>query len=102
MKKNTLIGYIIGLVLIIFLAWVYKSNEKDQTLLKTEGRRINRVITEVVDRKRGIDFKYQYIIQGSIYESWEKTYKSVSLGDTVEIIYYCKDPSISKPAFEMR
>lgn len=101
-KRNIIFGYIAGIVLIIFLVIAYMSNVKDQGLLKTEGHRVNGVITKVVDRKRGLDFKYQFMVKGSIYESWEKTYKEVSFGDTIEIIYYYKDPSISKPAFEMK
>lgn len=86
----------------IFLVWAFKSNEKDHELLKSDGYRVDGVITKIVDKKRGLDFKYQFIVKGRIYESWEKTYADVSLGDTIQIIYNFKDPSISKPAFELK
>lgn len=82
--------------------WAYKSNKHDLNLLKTKGAKVKGVVVKVVNRKRGIDFKYQFSVNRRTYESWEKTYRTINLGDSIEIIYYQNDPEISKPALEIK
>ena len=66
-RKNIIIGYFLGIVLLIFLIWAYSSNKHDLNLLKTKGAKTKGVIIKVVDKKRGLDFKYQYLVNCKTY-----------------------------------
>jgi ribosomal protein S1 len=95
-NKNIIFGYILGFLLLIFLIWTYKTNQEEKRLLNNKGIKTKGVITKIMDRKRGIDFKYRFLYKNIPYESWGKTYKRIEIGDTIIIIFYPKNPLISK------
>ena len=101
-RSSIIISYISGGVLIVFLFWAYKTNKNEQILLRENGIITTGVIIKLVDRKRWLDFMYQFKVNDKIYKSWEKTYKTVGLGDTIEVKYYSNNPSINKPVFEIK
>lgn len=87
--------------MIVVFVWAYHTNKNNQLFLTEQGKYTMGVITDVVNRKRGLDFKYQFIIQNNVFTSWEKTYYNVNKGDSIKILYYPSDPSISKCILEI-
>ncbi len=101
-KLDILWGYFLGLILTLVLIWGYKTNQSDKKLLKDKGQKTRGLIIEVVDRKRGIDFKYRFQAGNLIYESWGNTYEDIYIGDSMALLYYPGDPNISRPLIETK
>lgn len=99
-NRRIVISYVLGIILTIVLIWVYRVTQKEKSLLKSENQITKGVVIKTVNRKRGFDFEFKYWVRGRKYTNWEKIYgNTVSVGDSVMVMYYPKDPAISKPIF---
>lgn len=99
-NRRIVISYVLGIILTIVLIWVYRVTQKEKSLLKSENQITKGVVIKTVNRKRGFDFEFKYWVRGRKYTNWEKIYgNTVSVGDSVMVMYYPKDPTISKPIF---
>lgn len=98
--RKIILSYIIGAILAIILVWAYKVDKEEKALLKSDNQITTGVVIRTVNRKRGFDFQFKYWVKGRKYTNWEKIYGNiVSVGDSVKVMYYTKDPNISKPIF---
>lgn len=99
-NRRIVISYVLGIILTIVLIWVYRVTQKEKSLLKSENQITKGVVIKTVNRKRGFDFEFKYWVRGRKYTNWEKIYgNTVSVGDSVMVMYYPKDPTISKTIF---
>lgn len=96
MNKKLILSYLLGITLIIFLIYSYRASKRDNEILLKYGKKANAVVVDIKKKKRGIDLKYKYFINNKYYEVWDKVYKEYSEGDTITIIYYPNDPSLSR------
>jgi hypothetical protein len=103
MKRKNVIALII-MILIIGGGgyWAFKKTKEEITLLKNEGQKTRAIVIKTFHRKRGNDFKYSYFAEGKTYTASGNTYNDIFVDDSIEIIYYPKDPSISRPVFQMK
>lgn len=99
-NRRIVISYVLGIILTIVLIWVYRVTQKEKSLLKSENQITKGVVIKTVNRKRGFDFEFKYWVRGRKYTNWEKIYgNTVSVGDSVMVMYYPKNPTISKTIF---
>ena len=64
--------------------------------LEMRGEITQGEVVQVVNRRRGIDFKYQFRVNGNSYDNWSKTYNPVTVGDTIKVIYVPNKPLLNK------
>lgn len=92
------INYVVGILLVLVLVWAYKMDKKEKLLLESDNQITTGIVIKTINRKRGFDFQFKYWVRGRKYTNWEKIYgNTVNVGDSVNVIYYTKNPNISNP-----
>ncbi|MDR1729999.1 MAG: hypothetical protein LBR52_04985 [Prevotellaceae bacterium] len=101
-KKGTIISYLLGIALIVLFITFYNNKKKKEKLLNAENKQTIGIVIKTVKTKRSRDFKYEFYVSGQTYDGWAKNYNYFNLNDTVNVIYYPKNPKINKAVIDGR
>ena len=100
-RRYIITSYIVGFIVIIILVWTYYDEKSEREQLINNGQICKAIIIKAVDRKRGLDVQYKYVLEGKTYTNWEKVYKDLQLGDEINILYLPTNPATSRPVAEI-
>lgn len=96
-KNVRIFNIIIYPILISIFAYIYFTSRNEEKLLENFGQITTGKIVDIKTTKtRGKLFKYSFTVNHVVYSSGSSTSKNINTGEQYEVVYYSKNPHISK------
>ena len=105
-KRNEIPGVVLGIILLGILMYGVVINQKKYNSLKSNWKYTDGIINELyLGTRASWRLRYNYFIDGNIYEGrghWYPNSDTLSVGDTIEIVYDTTNVSYSRVARDAR